>query len=222
VTVLTPAARRLLTRAKARQLAPPGAIDRVHAAIARALSVGAEAELREPVRAHAKASRAWLPPVLGSCVVIVGMAVTLVFRAQSPSPAPPIAPPTNSVALPPSAAEPAAVSAPSAPETPELLPRLHVPSQRERDDDLRAEMLLLGRAERALRSGDLAGALNATRAHHGRFPRGQLRSEREGLQLIASCRLERDVSTALAHYLRSEPHSVLALRVREACARQLP
>ena len=83
--------------------------------------------------------------------------------------------------------------------------------------DLRAEMEWLARAEAALRKGDAAAALTELRSGRVRFARGQLKAERQGLELIARCTLGEDVHATLAQYIANTPDGVLVDRARAAC-----
>jgi hypothetical protein len=89
-------------------------------------------------------------------------------------------------------------------------------------DQLRAEMQLLSRAQAALRKGDPQTALAVLQAHAQQFQGGQLFDEREGLRLIALCALESDPAAALTRYLHANGDGVLHARVRAACLRFVP
>ena len=105
-------------------------------------------------------------------------------------------------------------------EPPALGQRASVPARR--DNDLRAEMQLLARAEAALRTNEPSSALSILDAHARKFSRGQLQSEREGLRLIAQCTLGSDPQQVLTEYLRDHRDGVLQSRIRSSCAKYLP
>jgi hypothetical protein len=87
---------------------------------------------------------------------------------------------------------------------------------------LEAELEIIGRAQRALTSGQPNEALRALDEHAKRFPSGVLSLERTGVRTVALCQSGRvDEGRAAARsYLRSVPNSVLSKRIRVAC--QLP
>jgi type IV secretory pathway VirB10-like protein len=58
--------------------------------------------------------------------------------------------------------------------------------------ELDEEIRLMGEARRALSRGDARKALAALDEHERRFPRGQLRSDREGSAITALCQLGRE------------------------------
>jgi hypothetical protein len=86
---------------------------------------------------------------------------------------------------------------------------------------LESELPLLRAAQEALRVGDSARAIGLLNEHARRFPNGALAEERRAVHAIASCRLDaRGEGPAEAEaFVRSNPASPLADRVREACAR---
>jgi hypothetical protein len=222
VTELTPAARRLLARAKAGQLRPDaGARARVLAGVSASIAVstsGAPAEVlrrRAGTAANGGTTRLGLVPVVGSLVTVAAIAGVMAWHSAGSSPAArsPVRA-AHELAAPVSAPVPLATvhSDEPAPARAAIAAQEPAPAQ-----DLRAEMAVLRRVEAALRAGDPARALRETRVHGARFPQGALREEREGLQLIALCTLGRDVSKPLALYLALEAHSVLSARVRDAC-----
>jgi hypothetical protein len=87
---------------------------------------------------------------------------------------------------------------------------------------LEAEMEIVGRAQKALKSGQPGEALRALNEHARRFPSGVLAAERSGVYTVALCQAGRlDEGRAAARsYLRLVPNSVLSKRIRIAC--QLP
>ncbi|MCB9754878.1 MAG: hypothetical protein H6713_33495 [Myxococcales bacterium] len=89
-----------------------------------------------------------------------------------------------------------------------------------------AELELIRAAERALRDGDFARALELAARHEKTFPEGQLYQEREASRISALCGLggdERARATALRErFLARWPSSHLARRVRGACSERAP
>lgn len=86
-----------------------------------------------------------------------------------------------------------------------------------------AEVALLARAQRALRSGEAAEALALARRHALSFPEGELHQERDGVAALARCMLEAsEPERASARmqaraFLEEAPSSPLAARVRKQC-----
>jgi hypothetical protein len=87
---------------------------------------------------------------------------------------------------------------------------------------LEAELEILGRAQRALKSGQPNEALRALDEHARRFPSGVLTLERSGVRTVALCQAGRleEGRAAARSYLRVVTNSVLSKRIRIAC--QLP
>lgn len=87
---------------------------------------------------------------------------------------------------------------------------------------LEAELALLGKAQRSLKSGQPNEALRALDEHARRFPSGVLSAERTGVKPVALCQAGRldEGRSAATSYLRVVPNSVLSNRIRVAC--QLP
>jgi hypothetical protein len=80
------------------------------------------------------------------------------------------------------------------------------------------ELALLGDAQRALRGGDPARALDLTDRHAALYPHGQLAEERAGVRVLSLCALGRPEASAQAErFLRVHPKAPLADRVRLAC-----
>jgi hypothetical protein len=87
-------------------------------------------------------------------------------------------------------------------------------------DPLRAEVALIEAASDALRLGRYDRALHLLEVHSARFPSGVLREERKGLRVLALCsagqvELGREEQQ---RFLGGSPRSVLADKVRSACA----
>lgn len=85
-------------------------------------------------------------------------------------------------------------------------------------DNVDAELVLLARAQHALKRGDASGALEALARHSREHPRGALAVEREGLRAVASCESKRTDGRALAErFIAANPQSPLVARVRGSC-----
>ncbi len=84
---------------------------------------------------------------------------------------------------------------------------------------LEAELGIVGRAQKSLKSGQPGEALRALDEHARRFPSGVLAVERSGVRTVALCQAGRlDEGRAAARsYLRLVPNSVLSKRIRIAC-----
>jgi outer membrane protein assembly factor BamD (BamD/ComL family) len=82
------------------------------------------------------------------------------------------------------------------------------------------ELLLLRRAQAALRAGDPKRALMQLAEHRWRFPNGQLADSREVARMLALCANgDRQLVRAEASdFLAAHPHSPFAQRVRAICA----
>lgn len=108
-----------------------------------------------------------------------------------PAPSPPVAPTPTPVVVPPEELEPG-------PETP--VDPVTEPGKRRRTKkkavaeapNLDEEIRLMGEARRALSRGDAKKALAVLDEHKRRFPKGQLRSDREGSAITALCQLGRE------------------------------
>lgn len=84
---------------------------------------------------------------------------------------------------------------------------------------LEAEMQLVTRAQKALKSGQPGEALRALDEHARRFPSGVLALERSGVRTVALCQAGRvdEGRSAARSYLRLVPNSVMSKRIRIAC-----
>jgi hypothetical protein len=80
------------------------------------------------------------------------------------------------------------------------------------------ETALLRDADRALRAGDTATALARLDEHATRFPRGVLAPERAAERFVVMCELHAADPRAVGQFLATHPGSLLAARVRRACA----
>jgi hypothetical protein len=87
---------------------------------------------------------------------------------------------------------------------------------------LEAEVALIASANGLIRAQRFAEAERVLATHARRYPRGALREERAALAVLALCETgprERALR-AMQRFLRTSPQSVLAQRVRTACAAQ--
>ena len=84
--------------------------------------------------------------------------------------------------------------------------------------DLRAELQLVRAARKAIANGQPTQALISLRTHASRFPTGQLREEREALQVVAFARQGKraKASEAAGAFLRRYPSSMQTGIVRAA------
>ena len=81
------------------------------------------------------------------------------------------------------------------------------------------ELVLLRRAEHAIRSGQPELALSLLDELEQRYPKTRLDEERMAARLMARCaRGDLDASAEAARFLRSRPASVYSERVRSVCA----
>jgi hypothetical protein len=88
------------------------------------------------------------------------------------------------------------------------------------DARLSAEVALIARVHDALQSGRHGQALRLLRAHREGFREGALAQERRGLRVLALCGAGRraEARRQRARFLNAAPDSLLAARVRGACA----
>ena len=90
-------------------------------------------------------------------------------------------------------------------------------------DVARTELLLVADMHAALKRGDYSTALGVCAEHERHWPRGVFMLEREGVRAIAACGKRASEAGSLAqHFLVEHPNAPLAMRVRYACASQLP
>ena len=91
------------------------------------------------------------------------------------------------------------------------------------DAALSAEMDLLSQASAALNAGDAAAARALLTTHRARYRDGQLRQERQALEVLARCVAnEPGAGVAARAYLRRVPDGILAARIESACATSRP
>jgi hypothetical protein len=84
---------------------------------------------------------------------------------------------------------------------------------------LEAELVLITRAEQALRAGSPAAALKELEQHRARHPRGTLGVEREGLRAVALCQAgQKSAGKRLAEsFLARHSGTPIAARVAASC-----
>lgn len=128
------------------------------------------------------------------------------------------------LATPEPAPEPAVNVAPPAPAMPEApQPERPAPSPKKRSassGDLSEELEVLHRAQAAWRAHDARLALSLIDEHRARFPRSELKLERDGLRVLTLCELgQKSEATALAKkLLERAPRSPLRGTIEESCA----
>ena len=85
---------------------------------------------------------------------------------------------------------------------------------------LAAELELLHRAQAAWRAREAARALAIVDEHRTRYPRSELRLEREALQVLALCELgrKRDAARVARALLTRDPNSPLRASIEQSCA----
>lgn len=86
-------------------------------------------------------------------------------------------------------------------------------------DDLALETQWIASAHAALVRGDGQAALDLATRHAQRFPHGQLKLERQAVQLAARCMLDPAMRRAaeVEHFLRDHGDHAVARKVRAAC-----
>jgi hypothetical protein len=189
------------------------------AATAPAASGGASTAVSGARAASSAALKWWIS------AGVVAAAVTGYIGLSSPTPAPaakPRAPTPLVVAPPPAPARveslpanvPASVPTPAVPTA-----RNHTP-RKQAAATLSEEIELLHRAQTAWRAREAGAALRLLDEHRSRFPRTQLRLERDGLRVLTLCELgQKAQATALAKKLLEQaPRSPLRTTIEESCA----
>ena len=133
--------------------------------------------------------------------------------APSPTPAPPPSPASTDEPAP----SPRARSGSRDPGRPE--PSATEDAGASVGDELRAELVLIGKARRALQADDPQRALELLDAHARAFPQGQMREDRQVLRIEALCAADKgqQARAEARQLLRTYPGSAHAGRVREAC-----
>jgi len=161
--------------------------------------------------AMAKAGALLLAGFLAGAAVHAGMTrrPDVVLAAAASAPAAPLAPPVPSPSAAPSA-ELAAVALSTLPDAPSAAAPSAARGEESRRSDLDAERTLLETARTALVRGDSEHALAALARHRARFPGGQLREERESLNVYALVAANRkdEARAKAAEFRRSFPRSL--------------
>jgi hypothetical protein len=86
------------------------------------------------------------------------------------------------------------------------------------DGVLSDEVSLLSAASDALAQQDVARAGDLLETYRARYPRGQMREERAGLEILRRCLLDgRGAEVRAENYLQSAPRGVLRARIQHAC-----
>jgi hypothetical protein len=103
------------------------------------------------------------------------------------------------------------------PQTPALRP---APRRAERSDTLVQELELLHRAQAAWRASQAERALELVKQHGERFPRSQLREERETLEVLTLCKLgrAREAGRVARTLFQRSPQSPARAAIEESCA----
>jgi hypothetical protein len=167
---------------------------------------------------------------IASAVIVSAVTgyVALSSKPQAPVQAPPK--PSRAIAAPQVEHAPApapvlaAEEAPAEPLIPEH-PTTRAATTKKRGstanaDTLGDELELLHRAQSAWRAKDAAQAMTLLDQHRTRFPRSELKLERDGLRVLTLCELGRKPeATSLAHkLLERAPRSPLRATIEESCA----
>lgn len=160
--------------------------------------------------------------------VVIVSAVTGYVALSKPQAPPPTtaieAPQIESAPVPVPVPVPAPAPAPAlaVDEAPEpLLPsRPATTKKRGASNTLGDELELLHRAQSAWRAKDATRAMTLLDQHRTRFPRSELKLERDGLRVLTLCELgQKSEAKALAHkLLERAPRSPLRATIEESCA----
>jgi hypothetical protein len=162
-----------------------------------------------------------------SSAVIASAVTGYVVLSNEPAPAAkPVKAPAMLAPPPPITEEPAApieeagqAALPELP-APEKLARSSAARKHDPGSTLSQEIELLHRAQAAWRAHDAKQAMTLIDEHRERFPRSDLRLERDGLRVLTLCELGRkSEATALAEkLLERAPRSPLRATIEESCA----
>ncbi len=232
---LPPEVAALLARARSEQAVPDARVrERVKQGVAAAIVTGAVVSSAAHVSAHA-AAKSWLAGSLAAKITGVALlgavaAGTVVAPSVLAPRATPAAAHRTSRARGPSLPARPALSdtLPERPTSREMLPERpasrETPAESTRaappSDSLADELRLLDRASVALSRGDPTTARTLLEQHRAQFARPVMIEEREGLELIARCQLDRSSAQADARaFLARAARSVLSARVARACGR---
>jgi hypothetical protein len=123
---------------------------------------------------------------------------------------------------------PALASSPRKPAAPPRARSHRAGSAPVANEDASAELLLLERAERAVRSRNSALALALIGELERSFPRSPLHEERRSIELMAHCQAlgpssdasadtKADIATRRERFLRQYPESVYSARIADEC-----
>lgn len=87
------------------------------------------------------------------------------------------------------------------------------------DNTILLEMILIQKANKALRANNPAGAMKHLREHETQFKNGAMRIEREGLKVVTLCKQGNLTKgkQAKARFLKRSPNSPVAIQVRNSC-----
>jgi len=172
----------------------------------------------------------------GLLAVALGGAFWLTQDAPSPSTTPDeVAAPESArveAPTPPIDEQPIEIAATEVAQEPAIVPRV-VPVERRKapearstkaksakeppEDSLAAEVALLSRAQAALRGGRPSEALQLTNEHASRFAKPVMAEERAAIELLAQCTSGEATQARAAAFLRNNPGSPMATRIRTTC-----
>jgi hypothetical protein len=149
--------------------------------------------------------------------------VALSTKPQAPPPTKPVeAPEIVSVPVPVPVPAPAPAPLVAVDEAPEplILSRPATTKKRGASNTLGDELELLHRAQSAWRARDAAQAMTLLDQHRTRFPRSELKLERDGLRVLTLCELGRkpEAKTLARKLLERAPRSPLRATIEESCA----
>jgi len=181
----------------------------------------ASAALTGAKAAGSGALKWWIASALVASAVTGYVALSGRAPAPATKPAPRAAAP---IAAPEPIPEPAHVATPAMaaadlPE-PERPARALAPKKHADGSNLGDELELLHRAQAAWRAHDARQALSLIDEHRARFPRSDLRLERDGLRVLTLCELGRksEASALAKKLLERAPRSPLRGTIEESCA----
>jgi hypothetical protein len=240
---LPPHAKTFLSGVRESHEPPRGAEARVRARLGAAAfgGFGGQGTLRTGGASAAPASsigKAAKVALAGGVIAMLGTAGLLLRGETRKTAAPPLSPSVTVAALAslsesPPVVEPVAPSdapaAPAEPSSDSIAPTAvrslshasgtrRVAAKSGGDNVLRAELNLLSAASDALLVQDLDRAHELLELHRVRYPRGQLREERTGLDVLRRCLAGGPEAGARAQvYLRGAPRGMLTARIEHAC-----
>lgn len=171
----------------------------------------APADPRSPATTDPPAEPAPAQPHLSAAEMRGAASDPPLLPAPSPEPPPAVeAPPARATTAAAGARVPPKTSTTSAPSTTE--------------DALIVETRRMREVHGALRSGEAGRALSLLDEHSAAHGQGELRQERAAARVVALCELGRvnEARVAMESFLREDPRSPLADRIRSACSSQAP